>query len=365
MCAVLAHTHAACLVHRDLKPANVLLRIDGTVSVIDFGVAALTGASRLSTLTASGAVVGTAEYQAPERRLGVESPLTDLFAVGRVLRDLATATEQPAAHSDLRHLIDELTAERPQDRPSNAWAVGERLAAMIGPLDPLPGFVADPRGATLRVVGAAAPVVAIVHPPTDGGPETARLWRRAEQLAGDERLHQAIKLADYVIDVQVGTDVSTLDDLRWSRARWLVDAGDYRRAVTELSALAPELSQRLGRGNPTVVSARFMLARACSASGAVNDALAVLDDLYADLAAVHGPDDPSLFPIRLELGVQQAVAGERAKAKSTLDALVADQRRQLGAHSPALSETLDVLAAVLARSPILAWRSTFSVRASS
>jgi hypothetical protein len=85
----LGAVHACGLVHRDLKPANVLLAQDGP-HVIDFGISrALDGTS----VTATGAVVGTPGYMSPEQAEGAPTgPATDVFSLGCVLAYAATGT---------------------------------------------------------------------------------------------------------------------------------------------------------------------------------------------------------------------------------------------------------------------------------
>src|SRR5262245_18427379 len=85
--AGLAHAHQQQIVHRDIKPANVFLNSDGTVKIMDFGVARLTTAS----MTGTGNIVGTADYMSPEQVKGARvDGRSDLFSVGCMLYELLT-----------------------------------------------------------------------------------------------------------------------------------------------------------------------------------------------------------------------------------------------------------------------------------
>ncbi|MFE6485426.1 serine/threonine-protein kinase [Streptomyces sp. NPDC057757] len=79
----LRRAHDAGVLHRDLKPANVLLAEDGRVVLTDFGIAQVAGAT---TLTETGAFVGSPEYTAPERMAGMSTgPESDLWSLGVLL----------------------------------------------------------------------------------------------------------------------------------------------------------------------------------------------------------------------------------------------------------------------------------------
>jgi serine/threonine protein kinase/Flp pilus assembly protein TadD len=82
----LAVAHEKGIVHRDLKPENIMLQKDGRVRVMDFGLAKLKGASRL---TKAGSTVGTTGYMSPEQVQGLEiDHRTDIFSLGVILYEL-------------------------------------------------------------------------------------------------------------------------------------------------------------------------------------------------------------------------------------------------------------------------------------
>lgn len=91
LCAVLSAAHARSLIHRDLKPGNLLLCPDGTLIVLDFGVATVLESPDFSKITRTEDRPGTDRYMAPEQALsGKTSTLTDLYSVGCVLYEMVT-----------------------------------------------------------------------------------------------------------------------------------------------------------------------------------------------------------------------------------------------------------------------------------
>jgi len=84
----LAAAHEKGIVHRDIKPENIMVRKDGIVQIMDFGLAKLRGVSRL---TKEGSTVGTAGYMSPEQVQGQDADhRSDIFSLGVLLYELFT-----------------------------------------------------------------------------------------------------------------------------------------------------------------------------------------------------------------------------------------------------------------------------------
>jgi serine/threonine protein kinase len=90
--AALAVAHEAGLVHRDLKPENLMVRGDGLLKILDFGLArSVTPQPGARTATMPGMILGTAPYMSPEQVLGQPAgPRSDLFSLGTILYELLT-----------------------------------------------------------------------------------------------------------------------------------------------------------------------------------------------------------------------------------------------------------------------------------
>ncbi|MGC2247764.1 MAG: protein kinase [Terriglobales bacterium] len=96
MAGALAAAHDSGIVHRDIKPENVIVRTDGLVKVLDFGIAKLgssqnNSATVTSSISEPGMVVGTAKYMSPEQARGLDvDARSDIFSLGSVIYELFT-----------------------------------------------------------------------------------------------------------------------------------------------------------------------------------------------------------------------------------------------------------------------------------
>ncbi|MEZ4453520.1 MAG: protein kinase [Nannocystaceae bacterium] len=155
LCVALTHAHKSDVVHRDIKPENVMIREDGCLKLMDFGIAQIIDHQKL---TMTGQLLGSPAYMAPELISG--RPLdarTDLFSVGIMLYQLAAgmlpfsgrnphevlsriadaeyprpSTICPLVDDELEAIIDKALAREPDDRFQSADSFARELEGYLG-----------------------------------------------------------------------------------------------------------------------------------------------------------------------------------------------------------------------------------------
>ncbi len=124
MARALSAAHAAGITHRDIKPENLMVRDDGYVKIVDFGLATLfreepAGESLLqTTATMPGQIFGTPRYMSPEQARGENpGPPSDIFSLGLVLYEMATG-RSPFSATSIPEMLHAIVTQHPE-RPSH------------------------------------------------------------------------------------------------------------------------------------------------------------------------------------------------------------------------------------------------------
>jgi eukaryotic-like serine/threonine-protein kinase len=209
VCRGLEYAHKRGVVHRDVKPANVRVLNDGSVKVVDFGIAHVAG----STLTQAGMVLGTPSYLAPEViASGRVDHRADIWSVGVMMYEILTGT-------------------RPYDSPEFSRVL---YRIMHEPLPPLAPDLALPEG--LEGIMRKA----LVRDP----------GRRYQDLAEMGRDLQAVIGRGWASETPVPPDARqrAFEEL-WQEAQAQVAGGDLERALE-----AACQAQALDPGRPEIVA---------------------------------------------------------------------------------------------------------------
>ncbi|QGH68141.1 serine/threonine-protein kinase [Pseudactinotalea sp. HY158] len=190
------HTaHMGGVVHRDIKPSNLLITPDGYVKITDFGIAL--GANQ-APMTATGMVMGTAQYLPPEQAMGrAATGLGDIYALGvigyealvgrrpftgKTQVDIAFAhvNEEVPPMPDridarVRDLIGSMLAKDPEDRPRSAASLARMIEELLPELAPgaesaRPGHhAAIPTEVELKANVSVRPPIAVTKPTPASG----------------------------------------------------------------------------------------------------------------------------------------------------------------------------------------------------
>ncbi len=374
LCAVLSAVHAVPIVHRDLKPRNVMVKQDGTVTVLDLGVASVMDTDT-TRLTHTGSPIGSPAYMAPEQAMGgAVGPYTDLYALGVLLHELLSGEVpfagstalgvlhrhlyepplpvrriRPEVPEPLESLVLRLLAKDPQHRPASAQEVYENLASLLpprgmpsgAPLDPTRPFLRPhapwPDRARTPAPRPAAPVAAVPD-----RPDVAAAVDEVKRLLGEGRITQAVDILGAILPVAAdrhGERSTVVRTLRKQYAATLMDDGQYRRALPELRRLAEERAAEAGQADPQVLRFRYETAQCLEQLGEPAAALAEYRALLPYYENQYVAGDPQLaHDVRRRIGHLLLALGDRPAAHDTLARLLMDLERLHGPGHPMAAE---------------------------
>lgn len=171
ICDVLGYLHRKGLVYRDMKPSNVMIERDGSVKLIDFGIA------KLFKPAERGTQIGTPGYAPPEQYQGIATPASDIYALGATLHHLLTGRDpredKPFDFPPVRNInpnvsrrtsdaIERALKMKPEDRLGSVAELRALLRPLSGALSPVQVRVSPPTAA----LPAASPQVAVPPAPS-------------------------------------------------------------------------------------------------------------------------------------------------------------------------------------------------------
>ncbi|MEC3994881.1 serine/threonine-protein kinase [Actinacidiphila sp. DG2A-62] len=400
VCSVLVQAHGRGFVHRDLTPRNVMLTADGTVRVLDFGIATALQAPDGPRLTDAGMVAGTPGFISPEQGKGqAATPLSDLYALGCVLYEILggrppfTADEPlalvvqhiagtPVPLDRLRHdapaelcdLVARLLAKRPEDRPAEAAEVREILAPWAEQAVPKATRAGTPKPgkATARLshegtdlpndhppahAQAPAPehapaLLATAEPPVRSGQsasasgagspaESADPRERAQRLAAEGRLSQALELLGKDLnDVlpRFGSSHPEVVSRRLAILRLQFEAQELQAAREGCLKLAETLELTRSAPDADLAVCRAMAARCLGRLGHSSAALRELRQALDLQKKVLSPLHVEVLETRREIAMLLAASGSAGEALDALHCLAEDQQTVLPPDHPAHAE---------------------------
>lgn len=352
VCSVLSAAHGASLVHRDLKPANMMLEREGTVKVLDFGLAVALDRTDMSQITRTGHTPGTPAYMAPEQLLaGSSTPLSDLYALGCTLHEMLTgqrvftastsfalASKQvndaptgvrrlrPDVPAELAEVVSALLEKRPEDRPAGADQVYARLIGFATGLEHVPGELNPPHlPSPHRMYGAA---VARVFGTADAGSDApAGSPGRVPGRNGAPAAPPA-PTADRVPESTVDAVPLSRMDVERTRdeAAELGSSARYQQAAQTLQEAVSSATASFGPTDPDTVRLRMDWANVLFEGGNFRGAAPVYEGLVEDLEGTEGEENQSLvFRCRLQNATCHALSGQTGAALSILSELLDDE----------------------------------------
>src|SRR5213083_2823366 len=388
----LSYAHERGVIHRDVKPSNVRIASDGSVKIMDFGIARLQSAD----VSGSGAIVGTPTYMAPEQITnGAITPATDVFAVGCLLYELLgyhkpfegetvhgvlyqvlttdpkpLRTMAPSIPAALERVVGKALNKVPEERYETARQMQSALfsirAGLSGATDtterlslrwtPIPSAVLRLvthapikwRAAALTALMVTALVLL----------NAALVAQRDSALAARERARRAGAMKNNVSSLILAETVvqnaeralRTGDLARASSGYWSA-MPQYAKAQAEAETLRRDAEQAIARATPVVhaLATRPEAGRAATSLARADSLYTAMDYLVARLAALDAE----------QVGVAAGVAPpspQPPEARAAIAVLLQDLERAVSSERVG---NLQVLMPGMADKDVAAWQGFF------
>jgi len=322
-CEAVNYAHTQGVIHRDIKPANVLVMRAGSIKVVDFGFARITGGqATMSTMhTAQGRIVGTVAYMSPEHVGGTVDARSDVYSLGALGYELLTGRPVHAiSHLPLEAALREITQSEPTlpSRVDPALS-GDIEIVLLRALEKRPQDRYTDAGefaADLRSVLAGVPI----------GARRSSGVARVRKFARNHRplVAGAVAVLGALVLGLAGTTYGLVSAVHRSRV-----AEERRQNAERLASL---LKQMLREAHPHEAKGRAYTVRQ------------MLDDFSRRFTG--GLEDQPLVEasLRSTMGTGYRVLGEYALARPQLERALAIQRKSVPPSVSGIGEALCDLA---------------------
>lgn len=345
--AAVAHAHGKLILHRDLKPTNILVTGEGSVKLLDFGIAKLLDESGqpvpVTELTEAGGRLYTVEYAAPEQLTSGEvSTATDVYALGVLLYELLTGTRPYKPTRESRAELERAILTEDPPPPSRAIADRSRSRALAGDLDTivlkalkkLPSERYATVNALLEDVDrylAGQPVLATAD----------STWYRARKFVARNRV--AVTAGALVLCAILGGAAVSL----WQAGVARAEARRAEQVKTFIASIFTQATPREGTGGAvtaadlllaagkrvdteladdprTAVELGVIIGDSFSSLGEPERAVPILETLVARAEQSYGSTHPMTLRAKVRLVEGYHVDGQFEKSKPLLERLVPD-----------------------------------------